>query len=75
MVSETVFVLIVSYIPQINAALGTRELLFLHIGMPALPMSFLILLYDETRKYLIHSATENVKDDEKPGWFYRNCCY
>lgn len=59
-----------AYIEPINHIFGTRDLMFEHYYMPAVPFSILILLYDEVRKYLIRNFKQY--DKSKPNWFARN---
>jgi len=49
---ETCLALFVVYIPFSDVALGTRPLNPRHL-LPALPFTFLIIAYDELRKYWI----------------------
>jgi len=72
LVTETIFCLLLSYIPEINQALGTRPLDFLHFGAPALCFTCLILWYDEIRKILMGRSLKGIPDGGKPGWWYRN---
>jgi sodium/potassium-transporting ATPase subunit alpha len=68
---EVCLLFIVTYIPGLNYILGTRDLQFLHFGMPALPFVLFILFYEEMRKILVNRSLE-VPRGEKPGWWYRN---
>jgi len=67
--SETVLTLFLAYLRAINEGLGTRDVYFLHYGVPALPFSMFELLYEETRKFVVRNA-KPAKD--KPSWWYRN---
>merc|ERR1711862_610136 len=51
---ETVLALIVVYAPFLDIALGTRPLNPRHL-LPALPFAFLIIAYDELRKFWIRT--------------------
>jgi sodium/potassium-transporting ATPase subunit alpha len=56
------------YVKGINVGLGLRDVMFIHYGMHALPFGILIMLYDETRKYLIR----NLKPDfDRPNWYFK----
>lgn len=67
---ETVFAVLLCYLPPINAAFGTAPILFLH-WLPGLPFSLLELVYDETRKFLIRKGTKS-NDSFKLGTFLRD---
>lgn len=64
---ETVLGALICYIPFLNLPFGSRPLHFLH-WCPALPFSMFILMYDETRKYLMRSLG-------KDNWFWRFTYY
>ena len=66
---EVILCLFLAYFPPFNVGLGTREIIFLHFGWPAVPFAIFQLMYDETRKYLIRNIP---KKDSKPNWFERN---
>ncbi len=68
--SEVALCLILALAEPINIALNTRDVTFLHFGIPAIPFSVLSLFYDETRKYLIRNMKRT--DPRKPNWFARN---
>jgi len=72
--AEVVLCLCLAFIPGINSGIGTRDINFLHFGVPAVPFTLFILFYDEMRKFFIAKSL-NVKDGEKPGWWYRNCSW
>jgi len=71
---------ILCYIPGIPGALGTAPLRVTH-WFPAIPFSIFILLYDETRKYLMRSTSISTTDKttgrtmRDPGWLERNTYY
>ena len=71
-IAELIFCMILAYIPVLNTVLGTRDVRFLHFGLGGLPFALFILIYDEIRKLLISNSLKNVKEGEKPGWWYRN---
>jgi len=48
------------YIPVMWNIMGTRPLTLMHLGVPALPFTLLILVYGEVRKLVINSTTKRV---------------
>jgi len=73
--AEIIFALSLAYIPGIWTALGSRDVDFLHFGMPAVSFALFMLIYDEIRKYLIVQGIKKGEKTGKPGWWYRNYCY
>lgn len=69
-VFEIFLILILAYVYPLNIGLGTRDLSLLHFGFYSGIFSIMLMVYDETRKYLMRRGT---KDPNKPGWFERNC--
>jgi len=76
---ETLLGAYLCYLPGLEY-LGTRPLRFSH-WMCAIPFSMAILLYDETRKYLMRATTKTDFDKRtgaiitEPGWIERNTYY
>eukprot|EP01016_Furgasonia_blochmanni_P003928 TRINITY_DN11535_c0_g1_i1.p1 TRINITY_DN11535_c0_g1~~TRINITY_DN11535_c0_g1_i1.p1 ORF type:complete len:531 (-),score=133.27 TRINITY_DN11535_c0_g1_i1:120-1652(-) len=70
--SETVFTFILAYIYPIGTALGTRDVIFIHYGLAALPVSILLMVHDEIRKWLIRHWPA---PKDRPNWFERNSCW
>jgi len=68
--SEIVLCLILAYAHPINVALNSRDVTFLHFGVPSIPFSIISLTYDETRKFLIRNLKS--RDPRKPNWMERN---
>jgi len=68
--TEVAICLILSQAEPIQVALNTRDVTFLHFGVPSLPFSVLALCYDEARKFLIRNMKSG--DPRKPNWFARN---
>jgi len=68
--TEVAICLILSQAKPIQIALNTRDVTFLHFGVPSLPFSVLALCYDEARKFLIRNMRSG--DPRKPNWFARN---
>lgn len=71
--SEYILSIILAYIEPVNLVFSTRDLTMNHYILPAVPFSILMLIFDETRKYLIRNFKRYDKD--KPNWFARNCLY
>lgn len=67
--TEIMLVVLISYFKPFYAAFGTRDTIFMHYGVPALPFSILMILIDEVRKYAIRSLPSDEKG--KPHWFTR----
>ena len=61
-----------AYARPLNSILGTRDVIFLHFAVYSFFFSILMLLYDETRKFLIRNFPKPV---DKPNWFERNTLY
>jgi sodium/potassium-transporting ATPase subunit alpha len=59
-------VLAVAYFQPFNKAFGTRDVIFAHFGISAIPFGMLQLVIDELRKYLIREESRG-----KPHWFFR----
>jgi len=68
--TEVCLTLILSYANPLHYAFNTREVTFLHYGIPAIPFSVIALLYNEVRKFLIRNT--RIKDYRKGNWFERN---
>ena len=50
--------------------IGTRDVIFAHWGLAAIPYSLIQLTLDELRKFLIRNLPED--KNGKPNWFIRN---
>jgi len=46
-------VILVTYVEGLNVALGTRDLIFQHIGIQALPFGLLMQVWNEGRKTMV----------------------
>ena len=68
--SEICLTLLLTFANPFHSAFNTRELTFLHYGIPAIPFSVLALFYNEIRKLLIRNAPS--KNPRKPNWWIRN---
>lgn len=67
--TELMLIMIAGYFQPFNTAFGTRDNIFMHYGIPALPFAIFQLFMDEVRKYLIRNLPANSKG--KPHWFSR----
>jgi len=67
--SETIICFWLAYMPALHVVMGTRDVIFYHFGLPGLPFSLLILLYDEGRKAVIKHNSKKQKEDERPNWW------
>ncbi|CAG9331214.1 unnamed protein product [Blepharisma stoltei] len=73
MVFETFIALLICYVPGLNSALGGRPLPSLLWGFPAVPFFILLILYDETRKFLLRQ--ERKRHPGRKGWIEKNTFY
>jgi len=71
--SEIALCLILAFARPLNVALNTRDVIFIHFGIPSIPFSIYLLLYHEVRKILI--KTVKPSNPNKPNWFERNCSW
>lgn len=69
MSTEIIIVFILAYVYPINVVFGSRDNIFLHFGIVAIPISLLIMALEETRKYLIRTLPPDEKG--RPNWFER----
>lgn len=67
--TEFLLCIILCYCVPIMHVLGTRDLVLRHFFIPAIPMGFLMLIWDESRKYLARNLPGTLKH---PNWFARN---
>ena len=67
---EFLLTIFLAYFRPINIVFGTRDVIFLHYAMYSLFFSILMLVYDETWKYLIWNYP--APSANKPNWFVRN---
>ena len=65
---ELVLCFCICYIKPIEQAFQTRGPIFLHFGFYGCVFSILLLIYDETRKFLIRNFPQT-KNKQKPNWF------
>jgi sodium/potassium-transporting ATPase subunit alpha len=70
---ETALAVFLCYVPPLQIGLGTRDLVILHLGCPAMPFFTVIFFYDETRKYIMR--WHRAKYHSKPGWVERFTYY
>ncbi len=59
--------LILAYVYPINIVFGSRDNIFMHFGVIAVPFSLLILLLEELRRYFLRVLPADEKG--KPNWF------
>lgn len=71
--SEILLTFVLAYVIPINYVFGTRDLVFYHYIMPSVPFSMMMLIFDETRKFLIRNLPKD--KDGKENWFKRNCLW
>lgn len=50
---EFMLTMALSYIEVFNTVFGTRDLLFMHYGVHAMPFSLIMLIWAEWRKYMV----------------------
>lgn len=55
MTSQLVLMMALAYIVPINIAFGTRDVLFQHMGIPAIPFGLFMQLWNEGRKYMVRT--------------------
>eukprot|EP01017_Pseudomicrothorax_dubius_P004778 TRINITY_DN11050_c0_g1_i2.p1 TRINITY_DN11050_c0_g1~~TRINITY_DN11050_c0_g1_i2.p1 ORF type:complete len:230 (-),score=33.53 TRINITY_DN11050_c0_g1_i2:100-717(-) len=67
---EICLMLILAYCHPLNLVLGTRDVVWFHLGIFGFPHSIFMLVHDEIRKYLIRNFPKT--DPGKPNWFERN---
>lgn len=57
--TELCLILIAGYFQPFNVAFGTRDNIFKHFGIPAIPFALLQLVVDESRKFLIRTLPKD----------------
>jgi sodium/potassium-transporting ATPase subunit alpha len=67
---ETALMLLGAFCYPFNVALGTRDNVWIHMGVMGIPFSIFLMIHDEFRKFLIRNFPQ--PDPGKPNWFYRN---
>jgi len=72
-VAEFALCIILSQARPIHIALNTRDVVFLHAGIPSIPFSMILLFYSEARKYLVRNLKS--LDPRKPNWLERNTAW
>jgi len=73
---ETALVAILLYVPQLNIALGTRQIAFPHFAVPSFSFYVAIFFYDELRKIWLRSGM--VREGGRlrlKGWIVQNTYY
>jgi len=66
---ETVLFIFLLYVPGVNGVFGGRPLPFFLLGIPGLGFSILLLIWEETRKFLMNW---DYNKDNRPNWFQRS---
>ena len=78
--SEIALVCLLAYVPQINNAIGTRPIKFIH-WLPAIPFAIFIFCFDEIRKALMRATSKERTDPmsrqtiREMGWIEKNFAY
>jgi sodium/potassium-transporting ATPase subunit alpha len=67
--TETLLTLACAYFYPFNIAFGTRDNIFMHFGMTAIPFALMEVLIDEIKKLLIRTLPPNANG--KPNFFER----
>ena len=65
---ETCIFIILLYIPGLNEVFGGRPIPFFILGIPGLTFSMTLLIWEETRKFVMNMDTNN----GAPNWWARN---
>lgn len=74
---ETALVALISYIPPVNHALGTRPIAFPHFAVPSFSFFSVIMAYDELRKIFLRKGITKTRRGRAKyeGWVVRNTYY
>ncbi len=67
--TEILLTLVCAYFYPFNIAFGTRDNIFMHFGVTAIPFAILQLLIDEVKKFFIRNLP--AKANGKPNWWHR----
>jgi sodium/potassium-transporting ATPase subunit alpha len=59
--------LVCAYFQPFNIAFGTRDNIFMHFGVTAIPFAIMQILMDEMKKFLIRTLPAN--SIGKPNWW------
>jgi sodium/potassium-transporting ATPase subunit alpha len=65
---ETIIFIFLLYTPGVNSVFGGRPLPFFMLGIPGLTFSMTLLLWEESRKYLMNMNSNN----GELNWWQRN---
>ena len=68
---EFILAMALCYIYWMNRLISTRDVVFQHFGLTAIPFALIQLTMDEIRKYLMRTIPPDPKTG-KPNWFIRN---
>jgi sodium/potassium-transporting ATPase subunit alpha len=61
--------IILAYAYPINVVFGSRDCIFIHFGILAVPMSLFVMSFEEVRRYLIRTLPAD--EHGRPNWFER----
>eukprot|EP01017_Pseudomicrothorax_dubius_P002021 TRINITY_DN0_c761_g1_i1.p1 TRINITY_DN0_c761_g1~~TRINITY_DN0_c761_g1_i1.p1 ORF type:complete len:107 (-),score=19.47 TRINITY_DN0_c761_g1_i1:75-395(-) len=67
---EICLFLLAAYCYPFNLVLGTRDVVWYHLGIHGFPFAILMMIHDEIRKYLIREFPRPAP--YKANWFERN---
>jgi hypothetical protein len=70
LIVEFLLVIVVAYFYPFNVAFGTRDCVFMHLGMMSIPFGLLNMLFDEFRRWLIRVLPPD--EHGKPNFVERN---
>jgi sodium/potassium-transporting ATPase subunit alpha len=65
---ETILFIVLLYVPGVNYVFGGRPLNFFVLGLPGLGFSMFLLIWEESRKFLINQDNNG----GKANWRQRN---
>jgi sodium/potassium-transporting ATPase subunit alpha len=68
--TEFLLTIAVAFFYPFNVAFGTRDNIFVHFGVMAIPFGLVNILFDEFRRLLIRTLPSD--DKGKPNFFERN---
>ena len=68
---EFMLAMALCYLPFMQKLISTRDVVFEHWGLSAIPFALIQLSMDEVRKYLMRTLPADSKTG-KPNWFVRN---
>jgi len=74
LISEIALIILISYIPPLETALGTRGVASPHFMVPTFSYYLLYFMWDEVRRIFIRSGVDNSEQGrvKYTGWIARN---